>query len=96
VLSVDEGNLKALYRSARACLAIDKVVEAEDAIDRALTIESSAVFLTLQAEIVKRRKVIEAREQENRRAAARKRDEERALSDALKVGIHDMAWLMVV
>jgi hypothetical protein len=85
VLSIDGRNVKALYRSAKACLAIERIEEAEDAIDRALTIEISSLLQTLKSDIMKRKDVIHSRELEHQGKAARKRDEEQALKDALKV-----------
>jgi len=82
----DGKNVKALYRSARACLATDKLDEANDAITRAMNIDSSnSTFQNLRLEIAKRKGVIEARTQKTMESAAKKREAERNLQSALKV-----------
>lgn len=84
----DEGNLKALYRSAKACLAIDKLDEAEDAITRAMNLDSSnSSFQNLKLEIAKRKGIITARNEEITTNEAKKREGDRALKLALKVFI---------
>lgn len=86
VLMREEKNVKALYRSARACLALDKVEEADDAISRAMEIDpANASFQYLKADISKRKGVVDARTKEEETKLARKRDVERALKMALKV-----------
>ena len=86
VLMTDEKNVKALYRSAKACFALDKVEEADDAISRAMEIETkNATFQKLKAEISKKKGVVNARTKEEETKLARKRDEERALKLALRV-----------
>jgi len=86
VLLTEEKNVKALYRSARACLALDKAEEADDAISRALQIEpKNATFQKLKSEILKKKGIVDARTKEEEAKLARKRDSERALKMALKV-----------
>jgi hypothetical protein len=82
----EEGNVKALYRSAKACLAIDKVDEADDAITRAMNLDpSNWTFNNLKLEIVKRKEVIDARNQQIKAAEAKKREADRTLQTSLKV-----------
>lgn len=86
VLASDKGSVKALYRSARACFAIDKLDEAEDAIARALVLDpSNPTFQKLKRDISKRKEVNDIRNREIMAKAARKREEERTLKSALKV-----------
>lgn len=86
VLVSDEGNVKALYRSAKACLAIEKLDEAEDAITRAMNLNSSnSTFQNLKLEIAKRRGIINARNEQVMTTESRKREAERILKSALKV-----------
>ena len=86
VLKVDQNNVKALYRSARACFALDKVEEALDAINRAIDLDvTNKPFQKLKDDITKRKGIVDARNQENERKVARRRDVERALKTALKV-----------
>lgn len=86
VLRQDSKNVKALYRSARACFALDKIEEAEDAISLALEVDpSNKTFQKLKVDITKRKDIVEARKIQEERKLQRKRDEERALKAALKV-----------
>ena len=65
MLVEDEKNIKALYRSAKACLAIDKLDEAEDAITRAMNLDpSNSTFQNLKLDIAKRRGIINARNEQ--------------------------------
>ena len=83
---LDEGNVKALYRSAKACLAIDKLEEADDAITRAMKFDASnSTFQNLKLEIAKRKGIIDSRNQKTMETAANKREAERNLQSALKV-----------
>ena len=78
--------MKALYRSSKACLALDKLEEGLDAITRALRIDpNNMAFNKLQAEISVRQEIVESRNQETKRREAMKRDASRALKIALKV-----------
>jgi hypothetical protein len=86
VLVRDEDNVKALYRSARACLAIDKLEEADDAIMRAMKLDdSNSTFQNLKLEVANRKGIIAARNQQTTQSAAKKREAERSLQSALKV-----------
>ena len=86
VLMHDEKNMKALYRSAKACLAIDKLAEAEDAITRALaTDQKNPTFEALKSDIERRKAIVDARDRKAAVIASRKREEEHALKLALRV-----------
>ena len=86
MLARDEGNVKALYRSARACLAIDQLEEADDAIMRAMKLDASnSTFQNLKLEIAKRKGIIDGRNQQTMETATKKREAERNLQSALKV-----------
>jgi len=86
VLRDDGKNVKALYRVARACFALDKLDEAEDAIDRAVDLDkSNKSFHALLADISKRRGVVSARNEETRKKEQHKQEVERTLKAALKV-----------
>jgi len=86
VLARDEGNVKALYRSAKACLAVDKLDEADDAITRAMKLDASnSTFQNLKLEIAKRKGIIDARNQQTMETATKKREAERNLQSALRV-----------
>jgi hypothetical protein len=86
VLVRDEENVKALYRSARACLAIDKLEEADDAIMRAMKLDASNLtFQNLKLEIAKRKGIIDGRNQQTMETVTKKREAERNLQSALKV-----------
>ena len=94
VLKEDAMNVKALYRSARACFALDKMEEADDAIRRALEIDAeNTSFLKLKDDIAKRKGIVTAQREEDERKAQRKRDEERALKAALKVLLHYLSLI---
>ncbi|OCK88154.1 TPR repeat protein-like protein [Cenococcum geophilum 1.58] len=74
-LRLNSSNIKAWYRSASACLALDKLPEASDACTRGLEIEPQNVALkTLSTNISKRKDHLDAlgkarREREERKAA---------------------------
>ena len=86
MLLADATNIKALYRSAKACLAIDKLDEAEDAITRAMNLDpSNSTFQNLKLEISKRKGIVSVRNEQVMETAARRREAERTLQDALKV-----------
>lgn len=86
MLVEDEKNIKALYRSAKACLAIDKLDEAEDAITRAMNLDpSNSTFQNLKLEIAQRRGIVDARTEQALISTAKKREAERTLQTAIKV-----------
>lgn len=78
-------NVKAWYRSATACFALDKIPEAEDACSRGLEVDpQNAALKTLSTKIAKRKKHLEDLERTRREREERKRNEEAALKSALK------------
>jgi cytochrome c-type biogenesis protein CcmH/NrfG len=86
VLLSDTKNVKALYRSARACLATDKLEEADDALSRALKLDpSNSSFINLKLEIARRKSIYDSQNRQIQATQAKKRDSERALKVALKV-----------
>ncbi|KAF2012345.1 TPR repeat protein-like protein [Aaosphaeria arxii CBS 175.79] len=75
-LRLNPSNVKALYRSAQACLALDKLPEATDACTRGLEIDgTNAALKTLSTKIAARGSYLDAL------AKARKEREERAASE---------------
>lgn len=84
-LRLNSSNIKAWYRSASACLTLDKLPEASDACIRGLEIEPQNVALkTLSANISKRKDHLDALEKERREREERKAAEARTLVLALK------------
>lgn len=78
-------NIKAWYRSASACLALDKLPEAEDACARGLEADPSNTALPpLAAKISKRMAYVAQVERQRREREERKRREENTLKHALK------------
>ena len=85
VLRLNPKNIKAWFRSASACLALDKIAEAEDACTRGLEVDdSNAPLKTLGAKIEKRKHHLEELERKRREREERKRKEEATLKIALK------------
>ncbi|PNS15393.1 Hsp70/Hsp90 co-chaperone cns1 [Sphaceloma murrayae] len=85
VLKLNPGNIKAWYRSATACLALDKIPEADDACARGLEIDpSNAALKTLATKIISRNKYLNDLESARRKREERKRQGEEALRLALK------------
>jgi hypothetical protein len=84
-LVLNPSNIKAWFRSASACLALDKIVEAEDACSRGLEVDAkSAALLGLQKKI-QTRKVQVAKIEAARKAREEKaRKEKYTLAQALK------------
>ncbi|EAQ87315.1 hypothetical protein CHGG_03934 [Chaetomium globosum CBS 148.51] len=76
-LRLNPHNIKALYRSARALLLVNKLAEADDACARGLEIDSSSKPLLALAQ-----DIIKAAEAD---AARRKRDEERLSNERRRV-----------
>ncbi|KAK3294037.1 uncharacterized protein B0H64DRAFT_433290 [Chaetomium fimeti] len=76
-LRLNPSNIKALYRSARALLAVNKLTEADDACARGLEIDSSnKPLLALAQDIIKAAEADSAR---------RKRDEQRESNERRRV-----------
>ncbi|KAF2218297.1 TPR repeat protein-like protein [Elsinoe ampelina] len=83
-LLMNPQNVKAWYRSATACLALDKLPEAEDACHRGLGVDlSNAALQTLANKIAKRKQYVQDQENARRKREERKRAEETALRTAL-------------
>ena len=77
-----------MYRSAKACLAIEKLEEAEDAIARAIALDSkNSTFKNLRVEIEKRKEILDARNKEAAAAVKRKREAEHTLKIALQASL---------
>ncbi|KAK5072257.1 HSP70/90 co-chaperone, partial [Cryomyces antarcticus] len=84
-LRINSSNVKAWYRSASACLALDKIPEAEDSCARGLEVDpDNAALRLLHNKVGKRKEHVESLERERRKREERKRAEERALKVALK------------
>lgn len=84
-LRLNERNIKAWYRSASACLAVEKIPEAEDACTRGLEIESANTALkTLSSKIQKRKAHLVNVEKQRREREERVRAEAQTLKIALK------------
>ena len=85
MLRLNPRNVKAWYRSASACLALDKVAEAEDACARGLAVDAENKALQLLKEkIIKRKTQLDELEKWRREREERKRREESTLKHALK------------
>ena len=85
VLTINPRNVKAWFRSASACLALDKIEEAEDACSRGLEVDPENKALKLLSEkIAKRKTAVEELERWRREREERKRREESTLKHALK------------
>jgi hypothetical protein len=78
-------NVKAFYRSGTACLALDKLVEAADACDRGLVLDTSnAPLKALQTKIATRKAYVESVEKARKEREARVAAEKITLQLALK------------
>jgi tetratricopeptide (TPR) repeat protein len=84
-LRLNPNNVKAWYRSASACLALDKIAEAEDACARGLEVEkTNAALKILQTKIQKRKEQVEETERKRREREERLASEKANLAMALK------------
>lgn len=78
-------NVKAWYRSACACLALDKLPEANDACARGLEVDpSNKPLAALSEKIVKRAAHVAEAERQKREREERKRREQNTLQHALQ------------
>ncbi|KAF2835200.1 TPR repeat protein-like protein [Patellaria atrata CBS 101060] len=78
-------NIKAWYRSASACLALNKIAEAQDACERGLAIDEKNIALkTLSTKIIKRKDHLNVLERKRRERDECLRAEELTLKKALK------------
>lgn len=85
-LKLNPKNVKAWYRSARACFALDKIAEARDCIHRGLDIdESNAALKALSEKVEKRAAYVKQVEDDRKERERVKRAKETALRIALKV-----------
>lgn len=92
-LLLHSGNIKALYRLARALLLLDKIPEADDACARGLSIEPENKSLQDVAQkIVKRNEERSAKRQRETERLLRKKKEELTLQAALKARGIKLRW----
>ncbi|KIW05670.1 hypothetical protein, variant [Verruconis gallopava] len=84
-LKLNPDNVKAWYRSASACLALDKIPEAEDACARGLEVDrTNAALKTLQGKILARKNHLAELERKRREREERAAAEKAILSKGLK------------
>ncbi|KAB8264219.1 hypothetical protein BDV32DRAFT_118282 [Aspergillus pseudonomiae] len=84
-LKLNPTNIKAFYRSAMACLKLDKIAEAEDAAKRGLAIDPNNKSLQMAAEKTAERKAVIERLAAKRKAEEERKSKEKQLLDvALK------------
>jgi len=84
-LRINPRNVKALFRSSRALLSLDRIAEADDACARGLALDSENPSLKEVAnEIIKRNAQVEAKKRAELEREQRRRVEEVTLKAALK------------
>jgi len=84
-LKINNKNVKAYYRSSKALLMLDKIVEADDACVRGLEIDpENKALLGVAKELVKKNEMIAAKKKKEIEREVRKRTEEITLRTALK------------
>lgn len=84
-LRLNEKNVKAFYRSAKALLAVGKIAEADDACARGLEVDSSNTALkTLAGEIVKKNEADTKKKQKEEKRLADERRKEKVRNAALQ------------
>ncbi|KAH8194593.1 hypothetical protein TruAng_011243 [Truncatella angustata] len=84
-LKINPRNVKALYRSAKALLAVDKIVEADDACARGLELDGSNKSLQAVArEIVKKTEEVTTRKKREADRLAKEKRREMLLRAAVK------------
>jgi tetratricopeptide (TPR) repeat protein len=84
-LKINPKNIKAFYRSSKALLALDKIIEADDACARGLAIDAENKALQgVAKEIVKKNEIVLARKKKDLERAQRKMLEVTTLKAALK------------
>ncbi|KAI9696113.1 MAG: hypothetical protein M1836_005944 [Candelina mexicana] len=84
VLLLNPSNVKAWYRSARACLALDKIPEALDACSRGLGVDpENSSLKNLRANSNERKAVVEEKERKTKEREERQKAGERAVRLAL-------------
>ncbi|KAJ5052422.1 uncharacterized protein L3040_002171 [Drepanopeziza brunnea f. sp. 'multigermtubi'] len=85
VLRINPKNVKALYRSSKALLALDRIEEADDACARGLALDPNNKALQAVAQdLIKRHAVVAARKKKELKRAQRQRLEAVTLAAALK------------
>ncbi|KAK4109596.1 TPR-like protein [Canariomyces notabilis] len=83
-LRLNPSNIKALYRSARALLAVDKLTEADDACKRGLSLDpSNGPLLSVAEEINQARAAAEAKQRREEERLALERRKKTLLQTAL-------------
>jgi len=84
-IKMNSRNVKTWYRSATACLALDRIAEAEDACRRGLLVDAqNGALRTLSEKISKRKQLVEETERKRREREERKQREAATLKLALK------------
>lgn len=84
VLRINTSNIKAYYRSASACLALDKLTAATDACERGLSLDpANAPLTTLSTKIQKRTSYVAELEQKRLAREARRQREAATIKHAL-------------
>lgn len=84
-IRINPSNVKAFYRSATACLALDKLPDASDACDRGLVLDpNNAALKALRTKITARIQYIESVEKARREREAKVASERVTLNLALK------------
>jgi tetratricopeptide (TPR) repeat protein len=84
-LRINGKNVKALYRSAKALLALSKIAEADDACARGLAVDPENKTLQgVAREIIKKNEEVAAKRRRELEVEARRRQEDATLKAALK------------
>lgn len=85
VLRINPSNVKAWFRSASACLALDKIPEAEDACSRGLEVDpQNAAMKLLDTKIKARKQLLDDLNRKRRERKERQKQEAATLKLALK------------
>ncbi|KAF3942346.1 hypothetical protein ABW19_dt0208632 [Dactylella cylindrospora] len=83
-LKLNPKNVKAWYRSGRACLALDKLPEAADCVEHGLAIEpANSALKTLKTQIAKRQETLDVLDASRRRREEEAKAKEISLKKAL-------------
>ncbi|KAK6336585.1 hypothetical protein TWF718_009387 [Orbilia javanica] len=84
-LKINPRNVKALYRSARACLALDKIPEAEDCVRRGLVIDGGNGSLkAIEGKIYSRKEVLARLQEASQERELFSKAKETAMKKALE------------
>lgn len=87
-LEFNPRNVKALYRSARALLALDRVDEAHDCCEHALAVdETNAAVRAVKDKCLKRKEQIEAKQRQKEERERREKEEKDRLEKAFQVNL---------